>query len=126
MGWDGHNLKTLTDCFVGAIAEKRVSPPTPASTSAGGGSGAAADEHQQRPPEFSISEGAEVYVGDKGGALSPSADGPDAAAAGTATTGTLDLHYSGAGIVGSWEIRRLQSGLSAALVDRWVVVYTAS
>ncbi|CAM9147857.1 unnamed protein product, partial [Hapterophycus canaliculatus] len=122
LGWDGHSLETLMGCFVGAIAEEKVSPPQPSTAATGGAPGAAADEHQQRPPEFSNTEEAERYLGEKGGASFPSAERSDAAAAaaaavGAAPTGTLDLHYSGAGIVGSWEVRRLQSGISAALMN---------
>lgn len=127
LGWDGHSLETLTQCFVGAVVEERVSPPPqPPAGAAGGASDAVADEHQQRPPEFSNTEEAEGYLGEEDGTVLPSAEGSDATAAVAAPTGTLDLHYSGAGIVGSWEVRRLQSGISAALMHRWVVVCTGS
>lgn len=74
-----------------------------------------ADEHQQRPPEFS-NIGEEGCVGGDDETLLPGGGEQEQTAA--AATGTLDLHYAGAGIVGSWEIRRVQGGVSAALVDR--------
>ncbi|CAN0001609.1 unnamed protein product [Scytosiphon promiscuus] len=113
LGWDGHSLETLTDCVVGAIAEDRMSPPQPSSTA---GEEASADEHQQRPPEFSVTEEAEGYLGEKSGTVLPSTHRPDTAAAVATPSGTLDLHYSGAGIVGSWEVRCLQSGISPSMV----------
>lgn len=72
------------------------------------------DEHQQRPPEFSsIGNGSS----DGGADGNTGSDGEEP---GAAATGTLDLHYAGAGIVGSWDIRRVQSGVSAALMNRYM------
>lgn len=71
-----------------------------------------ADEHQQRPPEFS-SIGDEGSADGDDGKVGPGGEKPSAA-----DTGTLDLYYAGAGIVGSWDVRRVQSGVSAAMMKR--------
>lgn len=120
LGWDGHSLKTFADCFSGAVAgatQQSQSQPCPAEGDATPAAVVAADEHQQRPPEFSkIGEEGGVGESDEDGLLP---DGGEEKQPGAAATGTLDLHYAGAGIVGSWGVRRVQGGVSAALVDRY-------
>lgn len=112
LGWDGHSLETLGDCFVGAVDDTPPPSQPQSGAAADAATAAVADEHQQRPPEFSS-------IGDEGsddggdGRVESRGEGPSAAA-----TGTLDLHYAGAGIVGSWDIRRVQSGVSSALMGR--------
>lgn len=109
LGWDGHSLKALGDCFVGAIDGTAQPPQCQPSTDS---DALDAEEHQQRPPEFSnaMEEGSDDGKDD---AVRTGVGEP-----GVAEIGTLDLHYAGAGIVGSWEIRRVQTGVSAALMDR--------
>lgn len=117
LGWDGHSLEVLADCFSGAVAGvTQLSQPQPCLVKGDDTPAVVeADEHQQRPPEFS-------NIGEEGGvcgdheAVLPGGEKQEQP--GAAATGTLDLHYAGAGIVGSWEIRRVQGGVSAALVDR--------
>ncbi|CAN0187505.1 unnamed protein product [Ectocarpus sp. 4 AP-2014] len=120
LGWDGHSLEALADCFAGAVEETKLPPPEenrPCSE----GALAVAGEHQQRPPEFSSTAGVvetdrqreeEAESGGGGGGGDGDGDGDG----GGSATGTLDLHYARAGIVGSWEVSRVQTGVSAALV----------
>ncbi|CAB1117342.1 unnamed protein product [Ectocarpus sp. CCAP 1310/34] len=117
LGWDGHSLEALADCFAGAVEATKLPLPEenrPCSE----GALAVADEHQQRPPEFSSTAGVvetdrtgeeEPDSGVGGGVGSGDGDGGSA-------TGTLDLHYARAGIVGSWEVSRVQTGVSVALM----------
>ena len=110
LGWDGHSLAALGACFVGALhGETNSSPRQPRTDS----DAAEADEHQQRPPEFSYSGEEDSDGGEEDGTVRPGAE-----ELGAANTGTLDLHYAGAGIVGSWDIRRVQTGVSTALMER--------
>ncbi len=111
LGWDGHSLKALADCFVGAVDGTEQPPQRQPSTDS---DAMDAEEHQQRPPEFSnaVEEGSDDVKDD--------AVRPGAGETGVADIGTLDLHYAGAGIVGSWEIRRVQTGVSAALMERCI------
>lgn len=117
LGWDGHSLKTFAECFSGAVAGVTQLPQSQPCPAEGDDAPAvvAADEHQQRPPEFS-NTGEEGGGGENDEAVVHGGEKQEQP--GAAATGTLDLHYAGAGIVGSWEIRRVQGGVSAALVDR--------
>eukprot|EP00903_Cladosiphon_okamuranus_P013434 g12513.t2 len=106
LGWDGHSLKTLGECFVGALDDT----PQPSQSQSGADTADATteeDEHQQRPPEFSSigDEGSDEDEDEKVGS-----GGQDPS---TSAIGTLDLHYAGAGIVGSWDIR-MQRSIRAA------------
>ncbi|CAM9626907.1 unnamed protein product [Ectocarpus fasciculatus] len=114
LGWDGHSLDALTDCFAGAVEEVTLPPPEE-SRSCSEGALAVADEHQQRPPEFSSTAGV-VEAGHKG-EDEPETGGSGGSGGGGGATGTLDLHYARAGIVGSWEVSRVQTGVSAALMN---------
>ncbi|CAM9429270.1 unnamed protein product [Ectocarpus sp. 12 AP-2014] len=117
LGWDGHSLEALADCFAGAVEETKLPPPEdnrPCSE----GALAVADEHQQRPPEFSSTAG--VVETDRKGEEEPKSGVGGGVGCGGGdggrATGTLDLHYARAGIVGSWEVLRVQTGVSAALM----------
>ncbi|CBJ26419.1 expressed unknown protein [Ectocarpus siliculosus] len=119
LGWDGHSLEALADCFACAVEATKLPPPEenrPCSE----GALAAADEHQQRPPEFSSTAG--VVETDRKGEEEPESGGVGGVGCGDddgdggSATGTLDLHYARAGIVGSWEVSRVQTGVSAALM----------
>ena len=114
LGWDGHSLATLAACFVGAVDGETNSPHRQPSTDS---DAAEADEHQQRPPEFSYAGEEGSDGGEEDDTVRVGAEEP-----GAANTGTLDLHYAGAGIVGSWDIRRVQTGVSAALMDRYTFI----
>eukprot|EP00752_Nemacystus_decipiens_P008567 g7651.t1 len=108
LGWDDHSLKTLGDCFVAAVDDTTQPWQSQACAAA---DVTEADEHRQRPPEFS-------NVGDAGsGNENDTSTGPGGEQPNASDTGTLDLHYAGAGIVGSWDIRRVQGGVSAAMMN---------
>lgn len=132
LGWEGHTLETLRNCFVKAVEatlETRDFPPSPnksketsASIPKAHKGGATSDEQTQRPPELSRDEG--VGGGESnanaGEATRQPADKSPLCSSISSTRATVDLHYADSDLVGSWEVRLVQDGLNDSLVTRSV------